>query len=62
MYLLTTYEMARFYRATRAECSYAWTQSHFLFPLTSSLYYLFLQVPPEQQNWTSSIWDIFKSL
>ena len=62
MCLLTTYQMDCFYRATGAGCSYAWTRSHFLFLITSSLYYLFLQVSREQQNWTSSTWDIFKSL
>ena len=62
MCLLTTYQMDCFYRAARAGCSYAWTRSHFLFLITSSLYYLFLQVSREQQNWASSNWDIFKSL
>ena len=62
MCLLTTYQMDCFYRATRAECSYAGTRSRILLLLTSSLYYLFLQVPRIQQNWTSSTRDIFKSL
>ena len=45
--------------AMRADCSFE--RSHFLITLTSSLYYLFLQIPAEQQNCTSSTWDIFKS-
>ena len=43
----------------RAECIYE--RLHFHITLTSSLYYLFLQIPAEQQNCTSSTWDIFKS-
>ena len=45
--------------AMRADCSFE--RSHFLITLTSSLYYLFLQIPAEQQNCTSSTWNIFKS-
>ena len=48
-----------FYRAIRADCFFE--RSHFLITLTSSLYYLFLQIPAEQQNCSSSTWDIFKS-
>ena len=56
---LTAYQLNCFYRAMRADCSFE--RSHFLITLTSSLYYLFLQIPAEQQNCTSSTWDIFKS-
>ena len=42
-----------------AECFFE--RLHFLITLTSSLYYLFLQIPAEQQNCRSSTWDIFKS-
>ena len=56
---LTAYPLNCFYRATRADCFFE--RSHFLITLTTSLYYLFLQKPAEQQNCTSSIWDIFKS-
>ena len=55
---LTAYELNCFYRAMRADCFFE--RSHFLITLTSSLYYLFLQIPAEQQNCTSSTWDIFK--
>ena len=53
------YQLNCFYRAMRADCFFE--RSHFLITLTSSLYYLFLQIPAEQQNCTSSTWDIFKS-
>ena len=43
----------------RADCFFE--RSHFLIILTSFLYYLFLQIPAEQQNCTPSTWDIFKS-
>ena len=56
---LTAYQLNCFYRAIREDCFFE--RSHFLITLTSSLYYLFLQRPGEQQNWTSSTWDIFKS-
>ena len=57
---LTAYQLNCFYRAMRADCFFE--RSHFLITLTSSLYYLFLQIPAEQQNCTSSTWDIFKPL
>ena len=57
---LTAYQLNCFYRAMRADCFFE--RSHFLIIiLTSSLYYLFLQIPAEQQNCSSSTWDIFKS-
>ena len=56
---LTAYQLNCLYRAMRAECFFE--RSHFLITLTSSLYYLFLQIPAEQQNCSSSTWDIFKS-
>ena len=56
---LTAYQLNCFYRAMRADCFFE--RSHFLITLTSSLYYLFLQIPAEQQNCSSSTWDIFKS-
>ena len=56
---LTAYQLNLFYRAMRADCFIE--RSHFLITLTSSLYYLFLQIPAEQQNCSSSTWDIFKS-
>ena len=56
---LTAYQLNFFYRAMRADCFIE--RSHFLITLTSSLYYLFLQIPAEQQNCSSSTWDIFKS-
>ena len=56
---LTAYQLNCFYRAIREDCLFE--RSHFLITLTSSLYYLFLQIPAEQQNCTSSTWDIFKS-
>ena len=43
----------------RADCFFE--RSYFLITLTSSLYNLFLQIPAEQQNCTSSTWNIFKS-
>ena len=56
---LTAYQLNCFYRAMRADCFFE--RSHFLITLTSSLYYLFLQTPAEQQDCSSSTWDIFKS-
>ena len=56
---LTAYRLNCFYRAMRADCFFE--RLHFLITLTSFLYYLFLQTPAEQQNCTSSTWDIFKS-
>ena len=56
---LTAYQLNCFYCAMRAECFFE--RSHFLITLTSFLYYLFLQRPAEQQNCSSSTWDIFKS-
>ena len=56
---LTVNQLNCFYRAIRADCFFE--RSHFLITLTSSLYYLFLQTPAEQQNCSSSTWDIFKS-
>ena len=56
---LTANQLNCFYRAMRADCFFE--RSHFLITLTSSLYYLFLQIPAEQQNCSSSTWDIFKS-
>ena len=56
---LTANQLNCFYRAIRADCFFE--RSHFLITLTSSLYYLFLQIPAEQQNCSSSTWDIFKS-
>ena len=56
---LTANHLNCFYRAIRADCFFE--RSHFLITLTSSLYYLFLQKPAEQQNCSSSTWDIFKS-
>ena len=56
---LTAYQLNCFYRAMRADCFFE--RLHFLITLTSSLYYLFLQIPAEQQNCSSSTWDIFKS-
>ena len=57
--VLTAYHLNCFYRAIREDCFFE--RSHFSITLTSSLYYLFLQRPGEQQNCTSSTWDIFKS-
>ena len=56
---LTAYQLNCFYRAMRADCFFE--RSHFLITLTSSLYYLFLQIPAEEQNCRSSTWGIFKS-
>ena len=56
---LTAYRLNCFYRAIPADCFFE--RLHFLITLTSFLYYLFLQTPAEQQNCTSSTWDIFKS-
>ena len=58
---LTAYQLNCFYRDMRTDCFFE--LSHFLITLTSSrsLYSLFLQIPAEQQNCTSSTSDIFKS-
>ena len=56
---LTAYQLNCFYCAIRIDCFFE--RSHILITLTSSLYYLFLQTAAEQQNCTSSTWDIFKS-